>query len=322
MGYPALVNWTAMKKADDGRYIIRDFIDEKQYNISPKLAWFAKQLDGKRNPYEITSSLSDEQVTEYLRCLDEANLLRMSRVIEKNLLGMTVTLWIPKVTDGLRIFSWFANLFIMVLWLPALVLGSYGIMNCGFFDESQLLAGGIFGMLAGIMLHELGHMFAALGYGGRVFELGVSLSLIMPGAYTMIDEKSIKNRFRKMQMYAAGVESNFLLAGVAGFLAMLIEPCEGFLFSFSMANIMLALLNLCFSNGIDGFRILEEMLGTENLFTMAKRVRKSKARRRFLMRKGVTGIASVAACYLLGIFRLLVPVSFVAGLVEVMLCFF
>ena len=321
MGYPAFVNWATIKKTDDGRYIIRDFHEDKEYRVSRRIAWFARQLDGKRNPYEITSSLSENQVTEYLKMLDEAELLRTGRVKDKHILGVNVTLWIPRVTDGLRIFSWFANAFIMISWLPALVCGIYGMLNCWACEEFALAAGGILGVLVGIALHELAHMFAALGYGGRVFELGVMLSLIMPGAYTMIDLDSVKKRFRKLQMYAAGVESNFLLAGVAGVLAMKIESLESFFFSFACMNIVMGVMNLTFSDGIDGFRMFEEVLGTENLFTMASRVRKSKSRRRFLMRKGMSGVASVAVCYMLGIFRFLMPVSFVAGLIEVIRCF-
>ncbi len=321
MGYPAFVNWATIKKTDDGRYIIRDFNEDKEYRVSPRLARFARQLDGKRNPYEITSSLSEDQVTEYLKMLDEAELLRTGRVKDKHIFGMNVTLWIPKVTDGLRIFSWFANAFIMISWLPALICGIYGMMNCWAYDEFALSAGGIIGLLVGIAFHELGHMFAALGYGGRVFELGVMLSLIMPGAYTMIDLDSVKKRFRKLQMYAAGVESNFLLAGIAGVLAMYIESFESFFFSFACINIVMGVMNLTFSDGIDGFRMFEEILGTKNLFTMASRVRKSRSRRRFLIRKGMSGVASVAVCYMLGIFRFLMPISFVAGLIEVIRCF-
>lgn len=321
MGYLKLVNWASVKKAEDGSYVIRDFLNEKQYSVRPRLAQFAKQLDGKRDPYRIDPSISHGQVTECLRSLDDADLLRRGRVLEKSLLGLTLTLWTPKVTDGLRIVSWFINAFIMISWLPALVFGTYGILNCAFWDDSGLVAGGITGALVGILFHELGHMFAALGYGGRVFELGLSLSLILPGAYTMVDEKPIKKRFRKMQMYAAGVESNFLLAGIAGILAMNAISLETFFTSFFVVNIALGVHNLCFSNGIDGFRILEKLLGTENLFEMARRVRKSKPRRRCLMKKGLTGAASVAACYMLGFFSLLMPVSFVLGIIGVVQCF-
>ena len=74
--------------------------------------------------------------------------------------------------------------------------------------------GNILGIVFGALLHELGHAFAGLTYGARVFEMGVMINAILPGAYVLMDSQRVQSKMKRIQIYAAGVESNALFAGV------------------------------------------------------------------------------------------------------------
>lgn len=92
-----------------------------------------------------------------------------------------------------------------------------------------MIAGSVVGMLIGLVMHELGHMFACLTYGGRVFKVGVMLQfLLMPGAYVLMNESNIKKRMKRVQVSAAGIEMNLILTAIFLFLSARFEVLSGF----------------------------------------------------------------------------------------------
>ena len=68
------------------------------------------------------------------------------------------------------------------------------VNNFSDLSADYITIGSIFGLLVGIFLHELGHMFACIAYGGEVFEVGVMLQFFLPGAYVLMNKNRIKNR--------------------------------------------------------------------------------------------------------------------------------
>ena len=75
------------------------------------------------------------------------------------------------------------------------------------------------------LLHELAHAYAAKLYGGEVHEIGIMLLVFMPVPYV---DASAATAFRdkrmRMLVGAAGIMAELLLAVLALFLWLLVEP--------------------------------------------------------------------------------------------------
>ena len=80
-----------------------------------------------------------------------------------------------------------------------------------------------------------------------------------------MNKNRIKNRMKRIQIIAAGIEMNLLLAAVCLIFAAEIEWLSGFFFGACIQNVFLALINLTFINGFDGMTIISELLGIEGL---------------------------------------------------------
>ena len=132
------------------------------------------------------------------------------------------------------------------------------------------MLGGILGLLAGLFLHELAHAMACMAYGGYVFEIGVMLKLVFPGAYVMMDTRPITGRLKRAQVSAAGIEANLLLAGLALFCAVHFPGSSLSLFYTALFNTELALVNLLLVDGLDGAGIMAELLGLDSLSDAVK----------------------------------------------------
>ena len=112
-----------------------------------------------------------------------------------------------------------------------------------------------------------------------------------------------------------------LLTGVFLLLSSFFEPLSGFFLGAAVNNAFIALLNLTFLNGIDGMKIMEELMGTENIVERAKSVIKSKAKRRKLSKEGLSGKATLAVCYIIRCVQITYPVLIILNIVGVIFCF-
>ena len=309
MGYPKFVNWAKIRKQENGEYLLKDFLYGDEYPISYDEARFVLQLDGKTDPYEIDTPMSQEDVTETLEALDELGFLRHSRFLSKSLFGIIYTLWIPRITRKLRIAAKIINALLRFLWLPVAVISLLMIMNAEIVYESeQVIPGLIVGMLIGMVMHELGHMFACLAYGGNVFEAGVLLKWLIPGAYVMIDTSPVKVRMHRIQVNAAGVEMNFLLAGIFGIIACCFYDCSMFFVAAAVNNLVIGLMNLMLVSSLDGMNIMGEILGIEDFVEKAKKAVVNRKYRKMLADKGTSGKATVTACAVICIAQIALPI--------------
>ena len=161
------------------------------------------------------------------------------------------------------------NSFLALSWVPILVCGSVlGVKawnNYDVFGDTYMI-GLLFGLLIGLSLHEAGHAIAAKAYGAPVYEFGIRISLI-PTAYTLMKETAVKNRLKRTHIYAAGVETNFLLAGLF-FAAAYFIPGYGirtFFFYAGLENILLGVANFCFFLPLDGFKMITTLLGADEM---------------------------------------------------------
>ncbi len=318
MEYLQLVNWAKIRRNENGEYILKDFNFGDEHRVTPEEARFILQLDGKKDPYDIDTSMTEEEVKELLEALDDLCFLRKGRFISKSFLEVIYTLWIPHVTRGMKIAAKIINGLLKAVWLPllitALVMSANAEIEYGF---AGFFAGTFFGMFAGIVLHEFGHMFACLAYGGRVFEVGVLLEWLMPGAYVMIDTSDIKVRMKRVQINAAGIEMNFLLAGIFGIIACCNYDCSSFFAAAAGNNLILGVMNLLLINNMDGMNIMSDLLGIEDFVGKARKALKNKRYRKMLLKKGASGKATVTACVVICIAQVALPIVIAVNILGV-----
>lgn len=318
MKYPTLANWIRFKRISENEYEIVNLLHDEEIQSDAYTVWFARQLNGRRNPYRIDKRKSNEDVDLLLDELEAENIIRDKRFLSKFFLYLLVTVWRPRVTSNLRLFSFFVNGLLLIAWLPLLTFSIYYYLN-NLYDLSidYITIGSFAGLFIGMIMHELGHMFACLAYGGRVFEVGVMLQFFIPGAYVLMNESNIKKRTRRIQVSAAGVEMNLLLTAIFLIMSAKFEPLSGFFLGASIQNVFLALLNLTFVNGFDGMTIMSELLGVEGLADRAKRITKSNLRKRRLRKDGVSGKATIAVSYILRGIQIALPLIFALNIVGV-----
>lgn len=322
MSYPVTANWIRIKKTSKDKYMIINLLYDEKYEADAYEAYFIYQLNGKRDPYKIDIGLSRDEIKELLYDLDAKEVIRDKKFLEKSFLNYLVTVWQPRITPLLRIVSLVINTLLLLSFLPLFVYSVYLFFTNGAnIDGDFMFLGSILGAMSGIVLHEMGHLCACAGYGGRVFEVGVGTMTALPIAYVLMNEKHIKNRMKRVQIYAAGIEMNLFLAGLFLILSVRIEVLCAFFFGAAINNALLAFVNLMFVNGFDGMAIMGELLGVENLGDKAKRIFHSRYARKKLLQRGFPAGITVTVCYILRSFQVLYPVLVIVNIIEVILCF-
>lgn len=322
MSYPRLANWIRFKKINDDNYMVYDLMKNESFILNTYLVWYAAKLDGSVDPYTIDSRLIKEDVDYMLSELKERNVIRTGRLLSKSFIQVLLTVWQPKFTDTHRIFAFFLNALLMLSVLPLSVFSAYKfIVNFDDFNVDHIYLGMIFGVLVGFIGHEFAHMTACLGYGGKVFEAGIGFQYLIPCAYVLLNEKNIKSRLRRVQVNAAGVEMNMILADICMLVAAKSQPVSGFLIGMIIQNIMLAIINLTFINGFDGMAIMSELLGADNIVEKAGKLLRDKAKKKELTKSGFPGKATIAACYLIKGVQIALPLLLIVDVLGGILCF-
>lgn len=324
MVYPMFANYVRFKRISEDYYEVYDCVTEKTYKLDLRTASFARKLNGKRNPYRIDKRLSRDEVDDILETLENYDLIRDKRFLFKSISLLAITLWYPKVTKKMRIAAFFLNHLLLFSWLPLLIIGAVlFVKNIDNFQENYLITGFYVGMLLGMMFHECGHAVATLGCGGKFFEMGFLFKWFIPGAYVLIDTNRVKSRFYRVQVHAAGVEVNFSLAGIALIFSTCIPAFGGLFVGIALNNLILALLNLTFVDGLDGAHIICELLcGNIDFIDNAKKIIRSQWIRNKHRRKGINGSATIVVSYLIIGLQILLPLLYIFQIVQVISCFF
>lgn len=322
MKYPALANWIRFKKVSYDTYEIHDLIHESIFETTEYWVWFAKQLDGKTNPYRIDREMPREKIDRMLKAFKENDVIRDSRFLSKSLLSTLFTVWTPNVTKKMRRVSYVLNALLLISVIPMLVFSIFYFVNyIGDISMDYIISGSLIGMLLGMIMHEMGHMIAGLAYGGQVFEVGAMFQFLIPGAYVLMSQENIKQRMKRIQVSAAGIEMNLLLTAIFVILSVQFEVLSGFFLGAAINNALLAFLNLTFVDGFDGMSIIGELLGVEELVSKAKRITKSKWKRSKLQKDGVSGNATIVACYIFKVIQIALPLIIAVNIIGVISCF-
>ena len=261
------------------------------------------------------------EINHMLKQLTEHDLLRYGRSLDAGS-GAHYTLWFIKRNPLLMEVARLWNSLLMLSWLPVFIFGVlFFIRDLPIINTDCMWLGNILGIVFGVLLRELGHAFAELTYGARVFEIRIMINALLPGAYVLMYSQSVQSKMKRIQIYAAGVESNALFAGVCLLIACAIPYAGAFLLNAAIGNIILALVNITFGGGLDGVSILSELLGIENLVEDTKKVVLNRCIRRKLRSKGMPGYALIAVSIVVQILQITIPVIIGWNIVETITCF-
>lgn len=322
--YPFINNFLIYKKRHDGMILAKDILTE-EYTMGRQIARFSRQLRGQ-DPFLLVDQYPSADIQEMLNSLESFGLLRHTRVWEKRKGNISCTLWIPRSYISHSFAPKILNYLLLTLFFPILTLGIWKFSNHIWdvlldYDTFTYLSGLLYGLAVGFFLHEAGHYTAARCYGAYVFEAGVGVTHYMPCFYVMIDDTNVKRMLPKVQIHLAGIEMNLLIAGVVLLLASTTESAGVFFFGAAISNFITCLMNCLGYFGLDGMNVICELLGAKSAsFTVREIVRNKELRQR-LRRKGITGAAELAVCYILVGMQLLIPICFTVGIWSTILWF-
>lgn len=323
MKYPQRVSWLARRKIDDFCYEVTDYKTGNAFRLSNNAVHFLQKLDGKTDPFSISTDMSEVEVKHLLRFFKREKLIRYSRV-EKSFLSLRISLFNIKCIKSVRAFAFILNFLLMISFLPVFVLGVSVLANNATqldFSGFGTITGSVFGMIIGLILHEIGHALAAAGYNARLFEVGIIVGLVS-GAYVALDYNKVKRRFRRVQILSAGIEMNLLLTGVSCILSILTYSLSSFFFAVALANFILAAINTLCISGLDGCSVMEELIGSESILFNAIDFVFDKDTRRNLIKQGdITGYVKTASSFVGVICQLAYPLLIIANILGVVLCF-
>lgn len=323
MDYPRKNHYLKFKPIDSDWVCIENFLTGEIWEVSREVAEFLKALNGKTNPYKINEEFSEEFVDELLDDFDEEGWLYSGKRLMSGGIGTALfTLWIPDVKIWHRIVAKIWNSLLMILCLPVFIIGVTILVRGNFpYIEHGSNWGLCYlvGFIPGLMLHELSHAAACLSdVRGKVFEFGIMVRYFLPGAYVVLDTERIRNRFKKAQIFAAGIEMNLLLAGI--FLILLKLgwfDCTILIYA-ALVNGILAAFNLALIGPLDGMKIFSELLGVENIVYKAKKLIFDNDAKKKLRKRGINGRAAIASCYIIVGFQLLLPLILILNVISIM----
>lgn len=316
--YPQLCPWVVLKKLENNDYMAFDFATRKKYALSTSQGALLKQLDGKTDPYRsVTSSIEKYEMKHFIKTCIKYNIVRESK-IERSFLSFQISLLNIKDSPKTRVLSLVFNQLLLFTFLPSFLIGGYlfykDIDAVNDLDFLPFMFGVLAGMIIGLIAHEASHMFACLAYGARVFEVGVKLGLLC-GAYVMASTIRIKKRLLRLQIYAAGIEMNLLVSGIAFILASLFTEYSLFL-GFALTNVILALINSLCSGHLDGASIINELLGAGSLLSSAIGLKNKEMRKKY-RKEGCIGYIKIAACVICLLFQSALPVILILNIVSI-----
>lgn len=295
--YPKASHFLTYRDVGSGNVLITEHIlTEEQYLVRKEYADFLQKLDGQTDPASLLPNLSKRELRDVLQELSDASLLLESRL----------PFCFPLIKCSPEIRSHplcrILNTVLLLLFFPVFLCGAAAFFHYRsdiFFTVPAYLGGFFFGLTAGATLHECGHAIAGLACGCPVFEAGLHLHPLMPGAYVIWDCKGV-GRFQGAQACAAGIEMNLLLSG-ASFLAFSYLPQHGsFWVGCAACNFFLALFNLGLTKDLDGMAILSELLGFhQQLYEKAASCIQNRRKCIRLLCRGRSGRIQLAAYGLL-----------------------
>lgn len=301
MKYPKKNHYLSFKRIGEDKYVIKHFLTEEEWEAPAQYVHFLKSLNGRRNPYEICPEMDKATVKELLLQLKEEELLDSGKRFSHQGFGeFLFALFTPEISIIHKRLGALWNNLLMVSWLPVFIAGCYFLKNMEWYTvdyELNQVVCYILTISVATIVHELSHAAACIAYGGELYEMGVLWNVVLPGAYVMIDTDKIKNKFKRMQVYAAGVEANLFIVGLS-LCALILQIFDSyFLIAMAIINFLFALLNICMLLNLDGMRVFSEIFGDDMFLLTALVLLFDKDDRRMLRKRGIAGEMTIIASY-------------------------
>ena len=231
--------------------------------------------------YEIFSALLRADGTEPLALSDPQNVLpelircdlvQTSRFVRSDIFNRFILFPLGNNVKRYRRLCSALNAVLPVLSVLVFVIGVVMKMtsdNLSGYEFDIWLYYGLY--ILSLALHEMGHLAAGLAYGYRMSEIGVLLFGVIPcGAYVAGTFKKRSKRSERIQFSLAGIEMNLLIAGICLIVSILNNAPINTLTQVANLNIMLVILNLIPTLGLDGESVLSCMCGVDNIGETAK----------------------------------------------------
>lgn len=86
-------------------------------------------------------------------------------------------------------------------------------------------------------------------------------------------------------------------------------------------NLILGLANMSLIEGLDGSGTFDEYFGCENFVARAKTLVSDRKEKAKLRRSGINGSATIAACCLICVWQILLPIFYVMSAVNIICAF-
>ncbi len=172
------------------------------------------------------------------------------------------------------LFSWWGAVLWCLIVGPALLVGAahWSDLTADLIDQvtapqNLILLWLLFPIIKA--LHEFGHAFAVKVFGGEVHEMGIMLLVLSPVPYVEASASSaFANKWQRVVVGAAGMLVELVLAAIAMFLWVSVEP--GLLRSLAYNTIFIAGISTVVFNAnpllrFDGYYMLADFLEIPNL---------------------------------------------------------
>lgn len=315
--YPIMANWLMVKRPQNGIYQIKNILTDEWYAMNETVYGFLKELDGNTNP----ERLGEKWEVDYEQLMDEFEENQLIRTEKRKMIsgfGMIyLTLLIPRRKTSKSIFPKAFNLLLQVGWCPMLIGGIYYFIHHleDVLMDHMILGYGL-SLILGICFHEFAHAIACLAYGGYFFEAGIMWQYFFPGAYVLIDKSRIKSKLHRIQVMAAGVEANLLLAGLFLFFTPMGGEFSGCFLTIAINNVTLAIINLTFTLGLDGSAILGEILGLQERILDITDILKESILGRNRMEEH-NRVALMITCVVVIGYQLLLPIAIINNILVI-----
>lgn len=328
--YICRANWVDVRRKE-GRIIAYNYLTDEKCELTLRQARYLYKLDGNRNPLRIKGYSKAEAIEMYNFFSDKLMLRKPGRLVDDGFIK-TLTVYVPKKMHTNSAILKILNLLLLISWLPVLIFGISQFMTVVqsekfIFQKSYWILGSIVGLLLGAILHELAHVVSCLSYGGSWCEAGLFFSKLH-GAYVFLNDSRVKSRLKKAQIHAAGIETNFLLAGIILIIfSHIYFDCKwalGLVYA-AFINIYFAILNFICIYGTDGEHFISALFGKDSIVECAKKTMKKffrqKNKRKYLSKKGIRGVIFIcASAIIMGVQYAMIPFMFLLNILFVYGC--
>ena len=260
-------------------YRLHDLVLDTYYTLPASVMEFALKLDGKTDPFSIDESMTGNEVVDILSILIEHDTVRNKGFRISG--GYLRTLLKTGNDRKTMTYAEVLNTLLILLFLPVFFSGCYVAKDVFEFhlyyrflnafgrfvyDHDAVLRwiALFMGLFLGMIMHEFAHASACRAYRGKVLEYGIRIS-VLPGFYTLMNHDNTRKLSHRIQIYAAGIEANILLAGCFLLMSGLFPVLRSFFSTAANVNVLIFLVNSFIVNGTDGMKIAMLIIGIDDL---------------------------------------------------------